>query len=245
MARDPRLHRNLLYLRLARPRGALGFGVRSDAVPDSDDLTPAAARARWHRVRPKPRRTAVAHSPPCLAHELGNRTQPHTKRRTPASFDSIVRSGTLTHGGSWTLLGHPWFGFGSPDLGTTELRQRGAVRHIWVPRPPPRLGVGPGLRGRSPFRAKAPALHPRLSWMPVAFRWRGILGRPCRRRGHDDSSSHATDEMRQQPTAPHTYSCARAGRGSRFGSGESRDFTRRRFVFLSRTWSWFAAPTTG
>src|SRR5215216_5968744 len=144
MARDPRLHRNLLYLRLARPRGALGFGVRSDAVPDSDDLTPAAARARWHRVRPKPRRTAVAHSPACLAHELGNRTQPHTKRRTPASFDSIVRSGTLTHGGSWTLLGHPWFGFGSPDLGTTELRQRGAVRHIWVSPTPPRLGVGPG-----------------------------------------------------------------------------------------------------
>src|SRR5215216_731382 len=117
MARDPRLHRNLLYLRLARPRGALGFGVGSDVVPDSDDLTLAAARARWHRVRPKPRRLAVAHSSACLAHELGNRPQPHTKRGTPASFESIVRIGTLTHGGSWSLLGCPWFGFWKPRPG--------------------------------------------------------------------------------------------------------------------------------
>src|SRR5215216_5142402 len=42
---------------------------------------------------------------------------------------------------------------GSPDGGySPNVRRRGRVRHIWFPRPPPRLGVGPGLRGRSPFR---------------------------------------------------------------------------------------------
>src|SRR5215207_7389441 len=40
-----------------------------------------------------------------------------------------------------------------PRLGySPNVRRRGRVRHIWFPRPPPRLGVGPGLRGRSPFR---------------------------------------------------------------------------------------------
>src|SRR5215211_7192419 len=92
-------------------------------MPDSHDLTPAAARARWHRVRPKPRRTAVAHSPACLAQELGNRPQPHTEGRSPASFESIVRIRTLhpcSRGPSWGVPGSgleapSWV---QPNLGT-------------------------------------------------------------------------------------------------------------------------------
>jgi hypothetical protein len=75
-------------------------GLELDITADARDaVVAAAARARWHRVPPKARHPAVAHSPAGLAHQLGNRPQPHAKGSGPASSDSIVHSGTLTHGG--------------------------------------------------------------------------------------------------------------------------------------------------
>src|SRR5215216_6838981 len=85
---------NALYLTPLGPRRALGFGVGSDVVPDANDLTPAAARARWHRVPAETSAPAVAQSPACLAQELGNRPQPQTKRGSPASLESIAHIGT-------------------------------------------------------------------------------------------------------------------------------------------------------
>jgi hypothetical protein len=61
-----------------------------NVVPDSDDLAPAAARARRHRVRPKPRHAAVARFPACLAHKLGNGRPPHAKRGGSSNFESTI-----------------------------------------------------------------------------------------------------------------------------------------------------------
>src|SRR5215216_1364456 len=85
---------NALYLTPLGPRRALGFGVGTDVVPEADDLTPAAARARWHGVPAETSAPAVAHPPACLAQGLGNRPQPQTKRGSPASLESIAHIGT-------------------------------------------------------------------------------------------------------------------------------------------------------
>jgi hypothetical protein len=99
-----------------RAVGALSVSeASSDVVPEADDLTAAAARARRHRVRPKPRHPTVADSPACLAHELGNR--PDAKGGSPASFESIVHIGTLDTEGTRNRRGpkSPTVGGRSPE----------------------------------------------------------------------------------------------------------------------------------
>jgi hypothetical protein len=69
------------------PPGALRL---VPSVPDSDDLAPAPAPARGHRVGPEPSREGMAHPPAGLADEFGNGPQTHAKRGAWFSVEPIV-----------------------------------------------------------------------------------------------------------------------------------------------------------